>query len=279
MKKIKVLLVFMLLPLFSVAQYYNPYTGHDFENCPGIVTCSLCYGMGNCYGYVCMLCGGTGRMNCAACAGYRHGKQMAEQMKQQRWNNAHNTFEDGLSALCNKSYSSALKYLERSANLGYAQAMSYVGNMYELGIGVEANTQTAKTWYNKGKDNNDNLSQANLNRIKQYGFWEATASNRRIYVQNLNDMWNLAGAMSAQIVNGMDWGTSSSSGSSSSSRRSNSGVCSNCGGTGVSPTPNSGGSLSSWVAHYNSQGNKCPYCGSYTKHFHDKCSSCNVPRH
>lgn len=58
----------------------------------------------------------------------------------------------------------------------------------------------------------------------------------------------------------------------------NSRTCSSCGGTGVSPTPNSGGSLSSWVAHYNSQGNKCPYCGSYTKHFHDKCSSCNVPR-
>ena len=48
------------------------------------------------------------------------------------------------------------------------------------------------------------------------------------------------------------------------------GECRSCGGTGVSKTPNSGGSLSSWVAYYNSQ-------GSYTKHFHDKCSSCNVP--
>lgn len=70
-------------------------------------------------------------------------------------------------------------------------------------------------------------------------------------------------------------------GSSRSDRnsRGNNRACSSCGGTGVSPTPNSGGSRSSWVAHYNSQGNKCPYCGSYTKHFHDKCSSCNVPRY
>ena len=70
------------------------------------------------------------------------------------------------------------------------------------------------------------------------------------------------------------------SGSDRSSRSNrNDRTCSSCGGTGVSPTPNSGGSLSSWVAHYNSQGNKCPFCGSYSKHFHDKCSSCNVPRY
>lgn len=55
--------------------------------------------------------------------------------------------------------------------------------------------------------------------------------------------------------------------------------CSSCGGTGVSPTPKSGGSLQSWIAHFNSQGNKCPYCGRYTKHFHDRCAHCNVPRY
>lgn len=79
-------------------------------------------------------------------------------------------------------------------------------------------------------------------------------------------------------ANGASRRGGSSSGRSSRSNRNNR-TCSSCGGTGVSPTPNSGGSLSSWVAHYNSQGNKCPYCGSYTKHFHDKCSSCNVPRY
>lgn len=78
-------------------------------------------------------------------------------------------------------------------------------------------------------------------------------------------------------------GSSYDSGSSSSSSRSrsnhNSGTCSSCGGTGVSPTPNSGGSRSSWVAHYNSSGEDCPYCNRYDSHFHDRCASCNVPRY
>lgn len=56
-----------------------------------------------------------------------------------------------------------------------------------------------------------------------------------------------------------------------------SGTCSSCKGTGVNKTPNSGGSRSNWVAYYNQQGNKCPYCGGYSSHFHDKCARCNVP--
>ncbi|MBR2206061.1 MAG: sel1 repeat family protein [Prevotella sp.] len=273
-----VFLCLLLIPVVSAAQYFNPYTGHDFENCPGKVTCGACYGTGNCYGYVCRSCGGTGMMDCAACAGYRQGQQMAEQMKKQRWNNANSTFEDGINALMRKSYSTAMKYLKRSAELGNGSAMAYVGNMYELGLGVEANTQTAKTWYNKGRNRRDNLSISNLNRVQQHGFWKASASNRSTYIQNLINLSNMAAVMSQQIVNGMDWGTSSGSGGGSPSRRSNSGICSTCGGTGVSPISNSGGSLSSWVAYYNSEGNKCPYCGRHTGHFHDKCSSCNVPK-
>lgn len=65
-------------------------------------------------------------------------------------------------------------------------------------------------------------------------------------------------------------------GGTSSQHNSNK-VCQSCGGTGVSKTPNSGGSLTSWIAYYNSQGNQCPYCGGYTEHFHNKCSSCNIP--
>lgn len=61
------------------------------------------------------------------------------------------------------------------------------------------------------------------------------------------------------------------------SRRS-SGGCSSCGGTGVNERPNTGGSRTNWVAHYNHRGTKCPYCGGYTEHFHDKCAHCNVPR-
>lgn len=279
MKSLLSLLV-ILLPFTAMAQYYNPYfnPNHDLETCSGKARCNACYGTGICYGYQCMSCGGTGMVNCPMCAGARMAKQHIEQMKEQRWNSASNTFEDGLNALMEKSYSSALKYFKRSARLGNNPAIAYIGNMYELGMGVGVNTETAKAWYIKGNNRGDNLSASNLKRVKQYGFWKANATNRSTYIQNLKNLSNMAAIMSQQIVDGMDWESSSGS-SGSSKRRSSGGICSSCGGTGVSPTPNSGGSRSSWVAHYNSQGNKCPYCGSYTKHFHDKCSSCNVPRY
>ena len=66
-------------------------------------------------------------------------------------------------------------------------------------------------------------------------------------------------------------------GSSGSSRNRDNGKCSSCGGTGVSKTANTGGSRTNWVAYYNTSGVKCPYCNSYTAHFHDRCASCNVP--
>lgn len=66
-----------------------------------------------------------------------------------------------------------------------------------------------------------------------------------------------------------------------SSRRSQRGAstCSACGGTGVDPTPNSGGSRVSWRAYYNPNGTRCPYCGGYTEHWHNKCLECNHPRY
>jgi len=71
--------------------------------------------------------------------------------------------------------------------------------------------------------------------------------------------------------------SSSSSSSSRGSSRS-SGSCSRCNGTRIDPSPNSGGSLSSFVGYYNSAGDRCPYCtNNYTSHYHDRCHSCNVP--
>lgn len=72
--------------------------------------------------------------------------------------------------------------------------------------------------------------------------------------------------------------SSRSSSSGSSSSKSLKGSCSRCHGTGVSPTPNSGGSKSSWVAYYNTEGSSCPYCNRLDSHYHDRCSSCNIPR-
>lgn len=66
--------------------------------------------------------------------------------------------------------------------------------------------------------------------------------------------------------------------STPSSKPSSTGSCYKCHGTGVNPNSNSGGSLAAWVAYYNSDGTKCPYCSKYTSHYHDRCEHCNVPR-
>lgn len=55
--------------------------------------------------------------------------------------------------------------------------------------------------------------------------------------------------------------------------------CTVCNGSKVDPSPNEGGSLNNWVAYYNSAGSNCPYCKRSSKHFHDRCSHCNIPVH
>lgn len=65
----------------------------------------------------------------------------------------------------------------------------------------------------------------------------------------------------------------------SGSENSNS-TCSKCNGTGVDPTYlQYWGGVASFLGHYNSNGNKCPYCGKYSQHYHSKCTKCNVPRY
>ena len=58
--------------------------------------------------------------------------------------------------------------------------------------------------------------------------------------------------------------------------------CPKCNHTGVNPAYYGEGkthssSKTSWLAYINEVGTKCPYCGRYTRHFHDKCSGCNAP--
>jgi len=282
MKKLFFILVSMLIPFVTMAQYYNPYAGHDFKNCSGKVTCGACYGTGNCYGYVCMSCGGSGLMNCAACAGARMGRQMAEQMERNRRNNPNALWAGiienlGKGFVWEECYEKAYEDLEilteeHDDGKGYL----IMGWMNEMGIGISQNRSYAKKCYAWGADNGNKQCKNELQRINNGKYLNET--NEKNFKKYYADLVTTAYSIS-QSINWDSGSSSSSSSSRSSSRRSSSGICTSCGGTGVNPTPNSGGSLSSWVAHYNSQGNKCPYCGSYTKHFHDKCSSCNVPRY
>ena len=96
---------------------------------------------------------------------------------------------------------------------------------------------------------------------------------------NMVNTYTSMGADGGRAAQNWAGAAAASNSGSTRSRDRNRGTCSSCGGTGVSKVANSGGSRSSWVAYYNSSGNKCPYCGSYTGHYHDKCSSCNVPHY
>ncbi|MBR1546661.1 MAG: hypothetical protein IJ633_07720 [Prevotella sp.] len=91
--------------------------------------------------------------------------------------------------------------------------------------------------------------------------------------------WSDANAASQRGGSSYSNERSSSSSNYSSERSRSKGICSICGGTGVNPNQSSGGSLSSWIAHFNPNGTQCPYCRRYNSHSHDKCSHCNVPRY
>lgn len=101
--------------------------------------------------------------------------------------------------------------------------------------------------------------------------WYTTSKNEQLTFYEKNKYYQTEGIT-------FDYSDSYSTNSnSSSSQKKSQSSCISCGGTGVSKTPNTGGSRTSWVAYYNSPNNQCPYCGGYTEHFHDRCSSCNVP--
>ena len=108
--------------------------------------------------------------------------------------------------------------------------------------------------------------------------WGYVDSNLQGYIAD--NQGHITTSADVQAAKSMKRSSSSSSSSSStrSSSSSSSSTCSTCHGSGVHPTPNSGGGLSSFIKYYNSEGTKCPYCANnYTAHFHDFCHSCSVP--
>ncbi|MCM1520924.1 MAG: hypothetical protein NC098_09075 [Lachnoclostridium sp.] len=116
------------------------------------------------------------------------------------------------------------------------------------------------------------LLSADLQRMEEH----LTSSYGGMTVQMINTYTN-AGEDGGRYANSYSeaWSASNRGGRT---RDDYSEECSSCGGTGVSKTPNTGGSRSNWVAYYNPNGTKCPYCKRYTSHFHDRCARCNVPR-
>lgn len=176
-------------------------------------------------------------------------------------------------------YQSAYEHYQYLASHHHhGDAWRMLGFMNELGMGTSRDYSYAKTCYSNGIKYGDAHCKKELQRINQ-GKYLGKEHQENI-VRYFEGIYT-SGISMTNMMMGNDAYSASQRGNSSSERSNQHSniTCSSCGGTGVSPIPNSGGSLSTWVAHYNSRGNKCPYCGSYTSHFHDKCSSCNVPRY
>lgn len=61
--------------------------------------------------------------------------------------------ERGIRLYEQKSYTSALPYLQRAAKAGNIEVLSYLGNMYLKGWGTTANTTSAMNMYKRGAEN------------------------------------------------------------------------------------------------------------------------------
>ncbi len=79
------------------------------------------------------------------------------------------TPEDGLRALDKGHYSEAEKIWSELAQTGNATAQFNLGRMYELGVGVVQNYDTASHWYRKAAMQSNPYAQGNLAVLYAYG--------------------------------------------------------------------------------------------------------------
>lgn len=202
-------------------------------------------------------------------AGMRYMDQNFKQFSAaslQRFNTNINMFS-GVQCLATGDYKAAIKFFEEVVDNNGIEALSYLGAMAELGLGMNRDCNLALEFYQYGASRGSEDCQQSLKELNTNGYcWkdeeEFLSCVRRLYAQHVAEAeaWK---ATESTIV------TSPSSSSSSSSYSTSN--CPYCNGTGVTLSPSSGGNMSNMVAYYNSQGQKCPYCNSYTKHYHTKC--------
>ena len=69
----------------------------------------------------------------------------------------------------NKEYEEAKKIFEKCARKGVSDAMSYLGDIYRLGYGVETDLQEAFTWYLKGAEGGNSHAMNRAGLCYQYG--------------------------------------------------------------------------------------------------------------
>ena len=77
-------------------------------------------------------------------------------------------FDKGFSAYMLGDYETAIIEWRNKANLGSVTAMSNLGNMYEVGAGVEQSYILAHQWYNLAASNGDLTARENKKIIEKF---------------------------------------------------------------------------------------------------------------
>ena len=161
-------------------------------------------------------------------------------------------YERGAQALCSGNYNDALgEFLE---GVKY-HPMNYegIGICYELGFGVERDTDDALEAYQTGARLGSMECNAALQRIRQHGFYQESQKNA--FIINLRASLQ-ARYSSAGTGGGVNWGSpSSGSNSSGSSGR----TCAGCHGSGKC-TGCAGRGEYRGEGYYGTQMFDCPVC-------------------
>ncbi|MDX2231320.1 MAG: tetratricopeptide repeat protein [Leptolyngbyaceae cyanobacterium bins.349] len=83
----------------------------------------------------------------------------------------------GIAAFENQNYHNALTILTPLANQGSDEAQCILGCMYQLGLGVQANSAIAADWYQRSAEQGNGLAANNLAGLILMGY-EGKAPNR-----------------------------------------------------------------------------------------------------
>ena len=83
------------------------------------------------------------------------------------------SFDKGFAAYMLGNYSQAIIEWRHKASLGSATAMANLGNMYEVGAGVEQDKVLAHQWYNLAASNGDVVARKNKQNLeKNIGYYQ-----------------------------------------------------------------------------------------------------------
>lgn len=75
----------------------------------------------------------------------------------------------GLTAFNTEDYANAFELLKPLAEQGNAEAQCIIGNMYDLGLGLEKNILEAVEWYKKSSEQGYGVASNNLGTIFKLG--------------------------------------------------------------------------------------------------------------